>query len=763
MMRIFYFLLIILLLTAYTGNGQIRHCHADENLAEEIKNNPRRLEILDQIERHMVEYQRSTSTRSVATVTIPVVVHIVYNDATENISDAQIKSQIDVLNKDFRRKNTDATNTWPQAADTGIEFCLASTDPSGKATNGITRTYTANTSFSTSGDAVKYSVKGGKDAWPTDTYLNIWVCDISGTVLGFGQFPGGNAETDGVVIDYKVFGTGPNVTQGFHLGRTTTHEVGHWLNLKHIWGASDCSTDDLVADTPQASAPNYGCAKGHSSCNSVDMVENYMDYSNDDCMNLFTAGQKARMQSLFSVGGFRYNITKSNGCNVPPPANAYCGKVKIELVFDAYPQETSWTIKSDKGITVLTSPKYLSSQKNTLVVLDTCLQVGCYEFTISDIYSDGMCCKFGNGGYKLYVGGTLTASGGSYGKSASHSFCITSTSVPTCTDGIKNGTETGIDCGGTCTACATCTDGIKNGTETGIDCGGSCQKCPTCTDGIKNGSETGIDCGGSCPPCITNSPPVSNTSGLLSASYFEKGWDNWTGNIIDTERYFGDFSWEGDYSIMIRDNGGEESAMTSAEMDLRGFQTVKIEFAFYAYSMEKDEDFWLMYYDGTKWNTLKSYVSEKDFYNNNFYEVSFIMDATKYNFIQKGRFRFQCDASTNADQIFIDAVKITGTKQGSRISDYNKIVSAGSYIGKYEAAQNFDAEIYPNPTNDYINFKADDEIKEVKIYDLSGKLQSLYTINDDHGRIDVSHLQRGIYLFNLISEEKFITKKLVRE
>ena len=142
-------------------------------------------------------------------ITIPVVVHVVYSTSTENISTAQVQSQIDVLNEDFRRLNTDAINTpsafQSLAADSEIEFCLATTDPNGNSTTGITRTSTSQSSFSTN-DGVKYSSSGGVDAWNTSEYMNIWVCDISGGILGYAQFPGGSSSSDGIVCDYAYFG-----------------------------------------------------------------------------------------------------------------------------------------------------------------------------------------------------------------------------------------------------------------------------------------------------------------------------------------------------------------------------------------------------------------------------------------------------------------------------------------------------------------------------------------------------------------------------
>ncbi|RMG71443.1 MAG: T9SS C-terminal target domain-containing protein [Bacteroidetes bacterium] len=291
-----------------------RNCGTMDHLHELEQQDPgltQRMQAIEAFTQRFVQQPDGDQARAV--IRIPVVVHVVYRTATENISDAQIQSQIDVLNEDFRRLNADADNTWPQAADAEIEFCLASVDPNGNATTGITRTSTTVTSHGTD-NSVKFNSQGGKDAWPAGDYLNMWVCNIGGSILGYAQFPGGAAATDGVVMDYRYFGTIGTATAPFDLGRTATHEVGHWLNLRHIWGDGNCSVDDFVSDTPTSDAPNYGCAVGHVSCSSTDMVQNYMDYSDDGCMNLFTTGQKNRMRALFAAGGARASLLNSNGC-----------------------------------------------------------------------------------------------------------------------------------------------------------------------------------------------------------------------------------------------------------------------------------------------------------------------------------------------------------------------------------------------------------------------------------------------------------------
>ncbi len=251
---------------------------------------------------------RTAALARVAPYKITCVVHVVHNPAssTEKISEAQVKSQIAVLNRDFRATNADKSKTPAVfsglVADPMIEFALATKDPTGQATNGIIYTETTQTSFSDQGNPVKFKASGGAAAWNTKKYLNIWVCTLSGGLLGYAQFPGGPVNTDGVVILNTAFGTNGSATAPFNLGRTTTHEIGHYFNLRHIWGDTpDCSGSDLVTDTPNAEDANFGkptwplvsCSNGPNG----DMFMNYMDYVDDDAMFMFTPGQVARMHA----------------------------------------------------------------------------------------------------------------------------------------------------------------------------------------------------------------------------------------------------------------------------------------------------------------------------------------------------------------------------------------------------------------------------------------------------------------------------------
>jgi Pregnancy-associated plasma protein-A len=230
-----------------------------------------------------------------ALVKVPVVVNVVYHTDEQNVSMAQIRSQIAVLNRDYAKTNKDRTKVpepWKGlAADTRIRFKLAK----------VTRTETTRSSFSTD-DGVKSAAGGGIPPLEPGTNLNLWVCALSNDILGYAQFPGGPAGTDGVVIDYRAFGAAGTAEAPFDLGRTATHEIGHYFNLRHIWAdTEDCSGSDYVADTPNAAGPNYGTPKFPSvSCGNGpngDMFMNYMDYVDDDAMVLFTAQQVVRMRT----------------------------------------------------------------------------------------------------------------------------------------------------------------------------------------------------------------------------------------------------------------------------------------------------------------------------------------------------------------------------------------------------------------------------------------------------------------------------------
>ncbi len=319
--------LIFISIFCVAVQAQTRNCGTMQHL-DEIKLNDPQVEQRMQVEESVIQNWIANNPENLMlnVITIPVVVHIVYKTSAQNVSNNDVYSQIQVLNEDFRKTNPDASSVPSAfsgvAADCEIEFCLAVRDPSGNVTTGITRTYTSSSSFSTNDD-MKHNSSGGKDAWNTSDYLNIWVCNISGGILGYAQFPNsGSANEDGIVIDYAYFGD-ISATYPYHKGRTATHEVGHWLNLRHIWGDSYCG-NDYVSDTPTQASSNGGCPSFPSTSNCTgnapngDMFMNYMDYTYDACMYMFSTGQKTRMRA--TLNGSRSSLQSSNGCvpvNVP--------------------------------------------------------------------------------------------------------------------------------------------------------------------------------------------------------------------------------------------------------------------------------------------------------------------------------------------------------------------------------------------------------------------------------------------------------------
>ncbi|WP_339887328.1 M43 family zinc metalloprotease [uncultured Flavobacterium sp.] len=274
---------------------------------------------------------QTLSSESGGIITIPVVVHVIHNgDAygvSENISDEQVQSQITVMNQDFRRiVGTPGYNTNTVGVDTQIQFALAKVDPSGNPTNGIDRQNLCQESFSTG--EINSTVKP-TTFWDPTLYMNMWSVNFTdASLLGYAQFPdasglgglnasGGAANTDGVVAGYKFFGSSALASGAFQApydrGRTMTHEVGHWIGLRHIWGDGGCNVDDFCADTPAAASSNFGCPVGTDSCPAagVDMIENYMDYTDDTCMNIFTQNQKDRMVVIMNNSARRASLKTS--------------------------------------------------------------------------------------------------------------------------------------------------------------------------------------------------------------------------------------------------------------------------------------------------------------------------------------------------------------------------------------------------------------------------------------------------------------------
>lgn len=287
---------------------------------------------------------RVSGTQADTLVEIPVVVHVIHDNQSgriggsgnSNISDGQIRSQMDVLNEDYRRRNADRTQTPAAyagvAADLNIRFRLASTGPNGQNSTGITRHYNRKAAF----DPEDRDELADIASWPTNRYLNIWVTSISGAFIGYAQFPDGTGlagldpvngleKSDGVMVDYRNFGRGPEVdSKVYNQGRSATHEIGHWLGLLHTWGDEKCG-NDYIDDTPRIFGPNEGidlaCPDFFSTCGGVrvrNMTENYMDYSPDACMNLFTKNQSERIRKVLVLSPRRRQLIESLRPQLPP-------------------------------------------------------------------------------------------------------------------------------------------------------------------------------------------------------------------------------------------------------------------------------------------------------------------------------------------------------------------------------------------------------------------------------------------------------------
>ncbi|WP_026754139.1 M43 family zinc metalloprotease [Sediminibacter sp. Hel_I_10] len=322
-------------------NGIIK-CASDEYNTQLLKQYPEMMgsERFEETIQQRIQQISNTNERRLV-VRLPIVVHVVHAGEpigiNSNISEAQVLSQIQVLNEDYRKlEGTNGFNTDPLGADTEIEFFLAQEDPDCNPTNGIHRVLRS--SLPNGGGDIDSDIKPAT-IWDSSKYINMWVLQLGGGLLGYAQFPGGDPMTDGVVMGYQYFGSndaaGVNIGGVYNLGRTTTHELGHYLGLLHTFQGGCGPQGDLVADTPFEAGPNYGCPSViPDTCPAAtgdDPIENYMDYSDDACMNIFTNGQNSRIQAVLSTS--RSGLVSSDVPEIPLPEVSYDASLKI-LGFD---------------------------------------------------------------------------------------------------------------------------------------------------------------------------------------------------------------------------------------------------------------------------------------------------------------------------------------------------------------------------------------------------------------------------------------------
>lgn len=288
-------------------------------------------------------------------ITIPVVVHIVTQESGEAVSDEQIHTQITALNRDYNLANNDLSIVHPdfqnRIANVGFNFCLATTSPDGQPTTGITRRNTSDRNIAAPDESWLYhTAEGGQDAWDTKKYLNIWVTQITLDAAGFATNPGEKSpEEDGVVINPRFFGMGGLATPPFHLGRTGVHEVGHYFNLKHPWN-NGCTGTDFVNDMPQQLNPYSGCPTGDNfSCDKRSITTNFMNYSDDACLAMFTKGQAMRMHAALIYA--RSGLLNGSSCE------PYLPTVSVDEI-KVYPNPASYYYCIEVGSSSLVQIPY---------------------------------------------------------------------------------------------------------------------------------------------------------------------------------------------------------------------------------------------------------------------------------------------------------------------------------------------------------------------------------------------------------------------
>ncbi len=472
-----------------------------------------------------------------------------------------------------------------------------------------------------------------------------------------------------------------------------------------------------------------------------------------------------------------YAVGVGNAYGPPPPC--VTDQVELNITLDNYPGETTWNLKNGSGTTIASGGPYSGAGSTVYQAFN--LTPGDYTFTINDSYGDGICCGYGQGSYSLTSGSTTIANGGAFGSSESTGFCFDGTGdtePPTVPGNLSTNNITQSSVGLSWTASSdnvgvagyrVYVDGVEDGTTTnltytasGLTANTNYQFDVAAYDAA--GNESG--------PASTNASTLPGGGGggnTILAHYFESGWDGWSDGGADCARYSGNRSYEGNYSIQLRDNSGTASAMTSSAYNVSSYNQLTIEFYFYSYSMENGEDLWVRYYDGSSWQTVAAYAAGTSFTNNSFWVATIELSSANHNFPTNARFRFQCDASANNDLIYIDAVTVTGANTlmaGQDLVNIRPLTVPGKEQAMGLLADEHMQEavlIFPNPVRNTLQIRSPEAVRSLRLFTASGlQVRDMPGFEGNYD-LDMNNLAPGMYFLALETPAGMVHKRVIKQ
>ncbi len=581
-----------------------------------------------------------------------------------------------------------------------------------------------------------------------------------------------------------------------------THEFGHTFGSRHthacVWNGNNTAIDGCAgAVEGTCSLPGYPSGGGtimsycHLQSVGINFNNGFGSQPGNVIRNSVTNGSCLSPCGAAPTcsDGIQNQGETGVDCGGPCPACSCTGPdVTLTLVFDNYPEETSWAIMAG-GLTYASGGPYGSQADGSTLVITTCLNDGCYDFVIYDSYGDGMCCSYGNGSYTLRdEANNILASGGSFTTSQTTNFCISGgggdTTPPTAPTNLaaSNTTTTTTDLSWNASTDNVGVTGYNvymNGSLLGSVVGTAANVTglsPSTTysfyvrayDAASNESNSSNTVN------VTTLSDGGCTPATLGSYSYESNLQGWSDGGADCARVnYPSRSWDGSYSVRIQDNSGTSSSMTSPAYDLSEYSSVEVEFYFYSFSMENGEDFWVRYNSGSGWTTVATYARGTSFNNNTFYVATVTLNAGTYNLSSNAQFRFQCDASADNDQVYIDLVTINGNcsalpETGGPIQT---IAEVGSGINPGNlpvlALQDGAADIrlYPNPAQNELNLAipASTNVQAIKVYNANGAEVNTVSFLQGFSTLDISRLNPGVYFLSIQSDGEVVNKKFIKQ